>query len=215
MLLQGDLEAMDLSTLVQLKGDEEVKISVSNGKVTGEVFLGKGKVLHARVGDIEGEAAFFQMLSWDNGSFTVSRSRSSKVTIGEEVSMLLLRGAQVLDEDGVTKDAEEGTNGESTAEHLYSLVEELVQIPSIKSCGVLVGDEMVGAPFSGAPALVESVEALDKGFEWGEIWPCNGGKLVIMRIEKAVFFFLVDPRYEAKKLFRVVKRRLSHAATKG
>ena len=127
MLLQGKLEVMDLATLVQLGGDKEMKIELASNGAAGEVYLGDGKVLHAEAGELKGEKAFFYMLSWEEGSFTVKDARAPQVTVGEEIAMLLLKGAQVLDEGGEGEEPEDIPD-EMFQDHTFSLVGEQGQV---------------------------------------------------------------------------------------
>lgn len=197
-LLQGDLGAMDLATLVQLKGGEKARILLNRGDEEGEVYVGGGRVFHARVGSREGEEAFFYLLTWHDGEFVVEEGEPQEVTMGEDVSLLLLRGAQVLDEV---------VEGDGGGDYL-PLARELEQIPSVWEGGVYQGGEVEGLSFPQGRDLVQAIEGLGQGFSWGEIRPWRDGKLILVRQGNSVFFFHVDLRYDPRKLFRVLERRL-------
>ena len=197
-LLKGDLGAMDLAALVQLKGGEKARILLNRGDEEGVVYVGGRRMLHARVGSREGEEAFFYLLTWHDGEFVVEEGEPQEVTMGGDVSLLLLRGAQVLDE------VMEGDGGKD----YLPLVKELEQIPSVWEGGVYQGGEVEGLSFPQGQDLIQAIEGLDRGFSWGEIRLWRGGKLILVRQENEIFFFHVDLRYDPKKLFRVLERRL-------
>jgi len=198
-LLYGDLEAMDLATLVQqLNGDVKARILLDRGGEKAEVYVDGGRVLHARVGSRKGEEAFFYLLTWHDGEFVVEKGEPQEVTIGEEVSLLLLRGAHVLDE--VMEEKEED---------YLPLVRELEQIPAVRGGGVYYKGKVKGLSFPQVKDLIQAIEDLGQDFSWGEMRPWRDGKLVLVRRGNVVFFFHVDLGYDPRKLFRVIERRFA------
>ena len=200
MLLEGDLKAVDLSTLLQWKGGDRVKIVVERDGVEGVIYLAGGKVLHAEMGDYEGEEAFWRLLQWEDGRFVVEEDSPPKVTLDEDVSLLLLRGAHVLDEE-LARDEEEEWEEEVDYQEVAKALEE---IPSVKRANYFQDDP----GFPDVRKLLEALKELDEGFVWGEVTPWMDGKLVVLKREEGFYLFSVESGYDARKLFKILERRV-------
>ncbi len=202
MLLEGDLKAVDLSTLLQWKGGDRVKIVVERDGVEGVIYLAGGKVLHAEMGDYEGEEAFWRLLQWEDGRFMVEEDSPPKVTLDEDVSLLLLRGAHVLDEE-LAQDEEEEWEEEEEVDY-REVAKALEEIPSVKRAKYFQDDP----GFPGVRKLLETLKELDEGFVWGEMAPWMDGKLVVLKREEGFYLFSVESGYDARKLFKILERRV-------
>ncbi|MFC1453192.1 DUF4388 domain-containing protein [Verrucomicrobiota bacterium] len=89
------------STLTETEsaGGRSVEIVLSSGTETGHVFLNQGKVLHAEVGELGGEEAFYALMRWRSGTFrTRPLGGSPELTIQTSVMSLLMEGARQMDE---------------------------------------------------------------------------------------------------------------------
>ena len=207
MLLEGDLRAVDLPTLLQWKGRDRVKILVERDGKAGVIYLAGGKVVHAELGDCQGEEAFWRLLQWEEGRFVVEEEGPPPtVTLDEDVSLLLLRGAHVLDE-GLADEGEwvEGNEGEEDEEIDYEEVARTLEtIPSVKRARFFQEDP----GFPQVRGLLDALEELEEGFTWGEIGPWIDGKLVILKRAEGFYLFNVDSGYDARKLFKILERRV-------
>ncbi len=202
MLLEGDLKAVDLPTLLQWKGKDKVKIVVEKDGKEGVIYLAKGKVVHAELGDCQGEEAFWKLLQWDEGRFVVKEEDPPPtITLNEEISLLLLRGAHVLDEEladeGEWSYGDEGVDYEEVARTLEA-------IPTVKEARFF--EEDPGLPQ--VRDLLDALEELEEGFTWGEIMPWKDGKLVVLKRAEGFYLFNVDLGYDVRKLFRILERRV-------
>jgi len=157
MLLEGDLQAVDLPTLLQWKGGDRVKIVLIKGDERGEIYLDTGKVIHAQVGGIEGEEAFCELLQWGEGKFIVEEGVSPKITLGEEVSFLLLKGAHILDEEFTDEDVEDEEEFQESPIDYEEVIRELEEIPSVKRARYL--EEYSGT--TGVHLLLRALEELE------------------------------------------------------
>lgn len=117
--IEGNLEAMDLPTLIQFVGQDgdaaSVNIEGENG--TGSIYLNEGYLCHAVLLDsenhrIEGEDALFELLRWEKGHFKLLKKVEVPVaTIQKPWDFVLMEGLRKLDEEqagNLDENAEEG-----------------------------------------------------------------------------------------------------------
>jgi hypothetical protein len=72
---------------------------VVSGGSRGYLHLSGGELVHAETGGLSGEAAAFEILSWDNGEFkSCTRTLAPVRTVQSSLQQLLLRLAQRTDE---------------------------------------------------------------------------------------------------------------------
>lgn len=204
MLLEGDLRAVDLPTLLQWKRGDRVKILVERDGKEGVIYLAGGKVVHAELGDCQGEEAFWRLLQWEEGRFVVEEEGPpSTVTLDEDVSLLLLRGAHVLDEE-LADEGEWDDEGEDEEVDYEEVARTLEAIPPVKRARFFQEDP----GFPQVKELLDALEELEEGFTWGEIVPWIDGKLVILKRAEGFYLFNVDSGYDARKLFKILERRV-------
>jgi hypothetical protein len=90
-----------LSDLVQLECVARVRraIRVSSAGRDAYLFFAEGRVIHAELGHVVGEAAAFEILSWETGDFQpCERAWPRTPTITMSVEALLMRAAHAKDE---------------------------------------------------------------------------------------------------------------------
>ena len=76
-------------------------VTITNGKQTGTIWMEEGSVCHAEMQDFRGEAAFYQMVRWNEGEFSIEHGVSSKVrSVDADPMFLLMEGLRLLDEEG-------------------------------------------------------------------------------------------------------------------
>ena len=106
MEIEGNLEAMDLPTLIQFVGqDGNAAIVVLKSELCdGLICLDAGLLCHAEVsrGDksvVEGEDAVFELLTWKKGRFKLQKEVDlPRQTMQQPWDMLLMEGLRQLDE---------------------------------------------------------------------------------------------------------------------
>lgn len=97
----GSLVDMSFSDIVQIlsAGSRSMKISVSSGANTGSVVIKDGNVIHAEVGNLVGEGAFYALMQWHEGDFAMSECKQfPEPTIQSSTMSLLMEGARLEDE---------------------------------------------------------------------------------------------------------------------
>lgn len=102
MAFQGSLRELPLPDIVQL-----VSVSGKTGRFSfrreehpgGEIFLRDGKIVHARVGEIAGEEAVYELAIWPDGEFTFHAGEgTADTTITKSNTNLLMEAARRIDE---------------------------------------------------------------------------------------------------------------------
>ncbi len=107
MDIEGNLEAMDLPTLIQFIGQEgsEAVIRLENELHKGCIYLKNGLLNHAELTqndeiEIAGEEAVYAMLGWSNGRFKVEKEiEAPESSIGQPWDFILMEGIRRLDEE--------------------------------------------------------------------------------------------------------------------
>ena len=98
---EGRISDFQLSDLIQMNclGRLTNAIFVSKDDQQGAIFFEDGNIVHAIVDNIEGEEAFYEILTWQGGSFSVEKSRKAeKESIHKGWQTLLLEGMRRADE---------------------------------------------------------------------------------------------------------------------
>jgi hypothetical protein len=97
----AELPGWDLPTLLQMacaRGDRAC-VEVRCAHEHGHIFMAEGRLVHASVGTVVGEAAVALMLCWPGGNFALcERPWPLKATIDASAEVVLLRAAQAQDE---------------------------------------------------------------------------------------------------------------------
>ncbi len=97
----GTLKDMGILDLIQIlaAGMKNAMISLTSGIYEARVALTDGRIVFAAMGDSEGEEAFYKIISWEDGEFTIHMNVTPpKENITIKNDMLLLEGFRRLDE---------------------------------------------------------------------------------------------------------------------
>jgi hypothetical protein len=102
MAFQGSLRELPLPDIIQL-----VSVSGKTGMFAlareaypeGEIFLREGRIVHARVGELEGEEAIYELAVWPEGDFVFTPGREAAAdSIKKSNTNLLMEAARRIDE---------------------------------------------------------------------------------------------------------------------
>lgn len=96
-------EVFSFLDLIQMlsQGLKSVRIHLTRGKAEEAViWMQKGRMVHATLGDLQGEEAVYRVIAWeDQGQFTVrEESRFPETTIQVSSESVLMEGCRLLDE---------------------------------------------------------------------------------------------------------------------
>jgi predicted regulator of Ras-like GTPase activity (Roadblock/LC7/MglB family) len=84
----------------QCADQKPAQISIQNAGQSALLFFKSGQLVHAQLGNNEGEEVVFTILRWDEGTFAVEPAvEPPKMTITRSWSGLLMEGAKRLDEE--------------------------------------------------------------------------------------------------------------------
>ena len=102
------VQSKSLMDIIQLEciSQSSSVLRITNGPLTGKIWIQDGELIDAEAGDLRGEPAFQKILSWKAGNFEMLPAEPSRPrTIFKSYNALLLESAQALDESrgGVTR----------------------------------------------------------------------------------------------------------------
>ena len=101
MAFQGSLKELPLADIVQLVAvsGKTGMFSLTRAAERGVVYIHNGQITHAKVGDIEGEDAVYNLALWGQGDFQFSPGVESEArTITRSNTNLLMEAARRSDE---------------------------------------------------------------------------------------------------------------------
>ena len=102
MAFQGSLRELPLPDIIQL-----VSVSGKTGRFAlrrdahpgGEIYLRGGQIVHAKVGDLSGEEAVYELAIWPDGDFVFhAGEETDATTIQKSNTNLLMEAARRIDE---------------------------------------------------------------------------------------------------------------------
>jgi hypothetical protein len=101
------MQSKSLMDIIQLEciSQSSSVLRITNGPLTGKIWIQDGEMVDAEAADLRGEPAFQKILSWRAGNFEMLPAESNRPrTIFQSYNALLLESAQALDESrgGVT-----------------------------------------------------------------------------------------------------------------
>ncbi|HPH97155.1 MAG TPA: DUF4388 domain-containing protein [Anaerolineaceae bacterium] len=136
---QGSLHDMTVADLIQVNCQDHKtgKLSLNNGAMQGNLYFKNGNVIHAEMGQLQGEAAVYELLSWEEGLFKLDVGHEApQSTITRSWAGLIMEGARLLDEKLANNDSDESVTND--------LKETIVVAPKIEDILKEMGGEMQG-----------------------------------------------------------------------
>ena len=103
---QGEMSSQSLVDILQfyIQNQSCVSVKVNHSSVTGEIWINDGRILHAITKSNFGIDAFYEMLSWEDGSFKVSLNNTPDVeSIQKPWTELILEYYVLIDEGKAKK----------------------------------------------------------------------------------------------------------------
>ncbi len=97
----GDVTGLSLSDVIQLNGHNGFSgcITVQQGSRTGRIFFREGKIIHSEQGGKLGEEAFYDIMEWRSGHFSLERNVSTTShTIQKNTQFILMEAHRLMDE---------------------------------------------------------------------------------------------------------------------
>jgi predicted regulator of Ras-like GTPase activity (Roadblock/LC7/MglB family) len=179
MAMQGRLGDMSVADLIQhtCQDGKTAKLQMENLGQTAQIFFDGGQVVHATLGELSGEAAVYQALTWIDGSFNLEVDVAPPArSISRSYAALLLEGARRIDEDAEPPPAAEPAadipvQAEKAAPGPLSSLAQIEGVGGavlVAEDGVVIGHSIEGDPEKeGAVAAFIGAAALQAGASLG------------------------------------------------
>ena len=100
----GTLENLGLPDIVQTLtiGMKTALVAVTHDELSGRIWFRDGAVVHAKCGELQGEAAFHAMARWKSGEFAIEHGvKSRRTTIECDPMFLVMEAMRLMDEASV------------------------------------------------------------------------------------------------------------------
>ena len=161
MAIEGSLNEMDLSALVQYACNEgqQACLRIRHGDKEAVLYFDEGNVAHAELDEHKGEEVFYQVLKWQEGTFTMEPAVAPPArTIQTPWSALLMNGLQQMDEE--TWDDTELEEDYEMPENIQDILEELgEQVSGFVAASVVGMDGLGIADHTSTGVNVEAINA--------------------------------------------------------
>jgi len=98
---EGSVAGLGLTDVIELNANNRFSgcISVRHGNSTGLIFFRDGEVIHAEQDGIRGESAFYEMMRWPGGRFSLEPNvATTSRTIERSWKFLLMEAHRLMDE---------------------------------------------------------------------------------------------------------------------
>ncbi len=144
---EGAVSGLGLADVVQLNGLNRFSgcITVEYGLSSGHVFFRDGEIIHAEHGDRVGEAAFFEIMQWPTGRFSLEANvTTTSHTIDRSWRFLLMEAARLQDEQRSGRPAQPSPQQPPPAAarrgKVATVVARIRQVPGVAYAVVLTKD---------------------------------------------------------------------------
>jgi len=208
MPLEGSLKELSLTNIIQVNCNEmnTATVRLAHEGREAVICFAEGTIVHATVGDLVGEEAVYELLSWPDGTFVVEQDQvAPQRTIASSWNSLLLEGIRRVDEAELppVEPLEVEPAGlpasEEEDDDMSRLARELRMVRGVEGSviishdGVVFASDVEGNPEKeGAVAVFVGNAAKEVGramdlspFDWGLVTMGNDRMLVL---EQPTFF---------------------------
>jgi len=197
MPIEGNLKELSLPSIIQLNCTEmnTAKVSLRYQEKEAIICFAEGAIVHAEVGDLVGEEAVYELLTWPDGSFVVERDvKAPERTITTNWNMLLLEGMRRIDEGEFDMEP-----SAPAIDDMTTLAQNLRKVAGVEGAVIIARDGIVLASDVEGDAEKEGAVAVFVGnaadqvgqalnltpFDWGLV---TMGKDRVLILEGSIFF---------------------------
>lgn len=99
--IEGSLSQLGIPDLLQIlsMNKRSGKLSIARGAERGEIHVGEGRPMNAKIGVVEGEKALFRLLAWTEGTFSFTPGPPpGRARVNRAMDDALLEGMRQADE---------------------------------------------------------------------------------------------------------------------
>lgn len=141
---EGEVAGLSLPDVIQLNGGNRFSgcVAVQYGTSSGLVFFREGEVVHAEQGGRAGEEAFYDIMEWRTGRFTLQPNvATTSRTIQKSVQHLLIEAHRVLDERRAGRgNAPPPPPGEPRASGLRAALQRVTSVSGVTYSALVTED---------------------------------------------------------------------------
>ncbi len=230
MAVQGNLIDISLSSLISINCNEmnQARLHVKHRDQEGTLFFDEGDIVHMTLGAQEGEDVIFELLTWEDGTFELTKNiRAPKRSVETNWSHLLLEGLRRIDEQALVRsdedDEAEREQQKAEREAAERMAKDLTRINGIESAlvtskyGDVIGFELTKDPkaaaalaaFAGRRAdelgILLNAGALEQITMSGDNW-----RTIVFPTEKHLTALSMNPKISVSataNAIQVTKRR--------
>lgn len=166
--MQGNLQDMAVADLIQqyCQDQKTARLTIEHEDGQGLLFFREGGVVHAACPGLSGEQAVYEMLMWEQGTFTMETGvEAPDATITRTWSGLLMEGMRYQDEARLKAEQEEARRkAEEEEARLKAEQAEKVQTKEEKDMAENLGDilkELAGEVSGYISSAVVGVDGLN------------------------------------------------------
>ena len=116
---EGQLSDLLLTDVIQMTclGKIHSSLSIRSSDKEGKIYFKDGSIIHSEAGNLSGEEAFYQILTWPEGTFVSKRGDSPKKrTIDKDWQFLVMEGLRIADEASRTTPKDTKALGDGISE---------------------------------------------------------------------------------------------------
>jgi CheY-like chemotaxis protein len=131
---KGTITDFHLSDLIQMNclGRMTSCLYVNRDESSGKIYFSEGNLIHAECDSMEGEEAFYEMLSWEGGGFSTKRGEEApKETIIKGWQSLLLEGLRRLDEANPDRKSDAAEKQAQLLNKINAILDKLIAIKEV------------------------------------------------------------------------------------
>jgi CheY-like chemotaxis protein/predicted regulator of Ras-like GTPase activity (Roadblock/LC7/MglB family) len=131
---KGTITDFHLSDLIQMNclGRMTSCLYVNRDESEGKIYFSEGNLIHAECDDLEGEEAFYEMLSWEGGGFSTKRGEeAAKETIIKGWQSLLLEGMRRVDEANPDKKSSAAERQAIMLKKMSDILDKIIAIKEV------------------------------------------------------------------------------------
>ncbi len=135
---QGSVAQLELTDIVQVVclGKKSVTIEVKSGVNTGYIYVLDGDIINAKTGNLEGEEAFYEIVSWSSGEF---RFLPPEEDVEKRIDMrwenLLMEAMRIIDERRREREKSEEAEFEIDFNTFFARLKE--RVDGVVSSGII------------------------------------------------------------------------------
>jgi predicted regulator of Ras-like GTPase activity (Roadblock/LC7/MglB family) len=142
---EGAVAGLGLSDVIQLNGQNRFSgcIAVHYDISTGLVFFRDGEIIHAEQGAHVGEQAFYEIMQWPGGRFSLQPNvATTSHSIKRSMNYLLIEAHRLMDErrSGRTESPSSEPEVEPKRDRAMTVVDRIREIPGVAYAVLLTKD---------------------------------------------------------------------------